>query len=90
VLKKPARGDFRVQQHLGGTTTLAEPRSDLIAQAQAVLAAVDHSLLYARVDGIDCQGRFILMELEINEPFLFLGYSDLAAERFASAIINQM
>jgi hypothetical protein len=90
VLKRPATGDFRVQRHLGGTTIRAEPASDLVAQAETVLATVEHSLLYARVDGIERQGRFVLMELEINEPFLFLGYSDKAAQRFADAIMDRL
>ena len=90
VLKKPANGDFRVQRHLGGTTSLAEPGPALIEQAETVLATVEHPLLFARVDGIERQGRFILMELEINEPFLFLGYSDQAAGRFADAILHRL
>ena len=88
VLKKPADGDFRVQRHLGGTTVLDEPCPHVIERAQSILATVEHPLLYARVDGIERHGRFVLMELEINEPFLFLGYAEKAAQRFADAIIN--
>ena len=44
--------------------------------------------LYARVDGIERDGRFVLMELEINEPFLYIGSSSGAATRFADAIVR--
>jgi hypothetical protein len=39
------------------------------------------------VDAIERDGRLILMELELIEPFLFLGSSPGAVERFAEAII---
>ena len=58
----------------------------LITQAQSVLAANDDDLLYARVDGIERGDRFVLMELEINEPYLFVGLSEGAANRFAEEI----
>ena len=86
VLKRPAAGDFRVHREFGGSAVAAAPPPSLIEQARAILARLDCPLLYARVDGIERAGRFILMELEINEPLLFLGFSAPAAGRFAAAI----
>lgn len=86
VLKRPASGEFRVQEHLGGGALSVEPPRALVTEAGAVLEAAGAELLYARVDGIQRDGRFLLMELEINEPSLFLGTSSGAAERFADAI----
>lgn len=86
VLKHPARGDFRVQFHFGGHVESAQPAPALVAQATAVLDVVGTPLLYARVDGIVCDGRFLLMELEINEPNLFLACDAEAPHRFAEAI----
>jgi len=86
VLKRPAEGDFRVQRHFGGNTAPGDPPPELIAQAGDVLSKVDSPLLYARVDGVDRAGRFVLMELEINEPYLFVGFSPEAPSRFAEAI----
>ena len=59
--------------------------------AEAVLAAVPtkaaSDLLYARIDLIpDVDGTPVLLELELAEPSLFLGYADRAASRFAAAI----
>ena len=88
VLKKPAPGDFRVQRHHGGHATAAEPDPALVDQAEAILRAIGHEFLYARLDGIDRGGRFMLMEAEVNEPYLFIGLSKGAAGRFAEAIIR--
>jgi glutathione synthase/RimK-type ligase-like ATP-grasp enzyme len=88
VLKKPASGDFRVQEELGGHGEPADPSPGIVEQARRVLSRAAGPLLYARVDGIERDGTFLLMELEINEPFLYLGSSSGAAERFADAIIR--
>ena len=86
VLKRPARGDFRVQEHFGGNSAPVDPPSGFVDQAGRILSRVDSPLLYARVDGIERDGQFVLMELEINEPTLFLGLSRQAPARFAAAI----
>lgn len=87
VLKRPASGEFRVQEHLGGGAAPVDPPPDIVGQAHRALDACGVDLLYARVDGIRREGRFLLMELEINEPTLFIGSSSGAADRFADAIM---
>ena len=88
VLKKPASGDFRVQEELGGHGEPRDPSPAIVEQARRVLSHVAGPLLYARVDGIEREARFLRMELEINEPFLYIGSSSGAAERFADAIVR--
>jgi len=88
VLKKPARGDFRVQEELGGCGELRHPSAEIVEQAHRVLSHATGPLLYARVDGIEREGKFVLMELEINEPFLYIGSFTEAADRFANAIVR--
>lgn len=88
VLKRPGEGDFRVQEELGGHAVACDPPSAVIEQARTILAHVPAPLLYARVDGIERGGRFVLMEVEINEPFLFIGSSPGVAARFADAIVR--
>lgn len=63
-----------------------EPSAQERAIAEQVLAAVDEPLLYARVDLLPGPDGPVLLELEATEPFLFLGLSDGAADRFAGAI----
>jgi hypothetical protein len=88
VLKRPAGGDFRVQEHFGGSSSPAEANRALIDQAQSALTAVGQPLLYARVDGIERAGQLVLMELEIIAPSLFLGLAPGAGQRFADAIVR--
>jgi hypothetical protein len=65
-----------------------------LATARRVLAAVPGGpdrLLYARVDlipGTDCTP--LLVELELTEPSLFLGYDEAAPQRFAAAIASHL
>jgi len=58
----------------------------LIADAERVIAAAPSVPLYARVDGVERDGRLVLMELELIEPHLFLSWGDGAAERLAGAL----
>ncbi len=85
VIKQPKSGDFRVQNDFGGTSRLADPPAHVLASAIRAVEAVD-ATVYARVDGVvDC-GRFLLMELELIEPMLFLADHPEAPARFAAAI----
>jgi hypothetical protein len=88
VLKRPSAGDFRVQEELGGIIQTATPPDALIHQAEHILHQVNGTLLYARVDGIAADDEFLLMELELIEPSLFMGFSTGAPEVFASSIIK--
>jgi glutathione synthase/RimK-type ligase-like ATP-grasp enzyme len=86
-LKQPASGDFRVQEKYGGKPTLIEhPESGLLAQAEAITKLIPHDWLYARVDGVEREGNFYLMELEVFEPQLFLFDRADLASRVADAI----
>ena len=86
VLKRPRAGDFRVQNDFGGTAQPIAPSTQLVEDARELLAMIDAPLLYARVDGVERDGRLVLMELELTEPSLFLE-ADSAA-RFAEAILS--
>jgi hypothetical protein len=45
-------------------------------------------LLYARVDVVERGEELLLIELELIEPMLFLGYAPGAPERFAAAVLQ--
>jgi glutathione synthase/RimK-type ligase-like ATP-grasp enzyme len=86
VVKRPVEGDFRVQSEYGGTVETAAPPASLLAQARAVIASVPGPLLYARVDGVVEEGTFMLMELELIEPTLYLDADPAAPDRFCDAL----
>ena len=97
VRKRPAAGDFRVQEQFGGQTETAAPSSPLVADAARVVEAAARAtgldptdVLYARVDGVEDEGRLVLMELECVEPTLFFGYDAVAAGRFAEVLLSAL
>lgn len=94
VVKRPARGDYRVQNEHGGRTETAEPGAATLAAARQVLATCTSlglgEAVYARVDGVVAGGRFLLMELELIEPSLFLAERPDAAERFAHLVAARL
>ena len=90
VLKRPAADDFRVQAHLGGTTR-AEPAPPGVADAaRAALRALPAAPLYARIDGVETEAGFLIMEVEVNEPGLFFTHAPAAAPIFAEAILRRL
>lgn len=92
VLKRPAAGDFRVQQEHGGSAEIFLPSSELLDQANHIASTVPQvrDSLYCRIDAVARDGRLVLMELELIEPELFLGLADGVAKRFAEAIVGRM
>ena len=92
VVKRPAAGDYRVQEEFGGTAEPGEPPAAVLAGAAAALDALDPRTqpVYARVDGILVNGRFLLMELELIEPYLFLQAEPAAPRRLATAVARRL
>jgi glutathione synthase/RimK-type ligase-like ATP-grasp enzyme len=90
VRKRPKAGDYRVQFQFGGTTESVVVEPSLVAQARTCVLAAPLLPVYARVDGIVQEGRFLLMELEVFEPLMFLAAHPEAPERFARAVRGRM
>ncbi|RZM19441.1 MAG: hypothetical protein EOO88_38030 [Pedobacter sp.] len=90
ILKKPAPGDFRVQQMFGGTIEVPYVDTNLIGKAEAYVSKFAKDTLYARVDGVFVNGSFQLMELELIEPFLYLAYDAGAVDRYYNAVLEKL
>jgi len=91
VGKVPQPGDFRVQPEYDGIISACEPPPDALAAAEQILAAVEEDLLYARIDlatGLD--GRPALIELELIEPDLYIGYDPARGAKFAAAVLREI
>ncbi len=86
IRKIPADGDYRVQEHHGGSVVPHEPTDAEFAVAAATLAAAPAATAYARVDLVDVDGSPAVMELEAIEPQLFLDRDAGAASRFVAHI----
>lgn len=88
ILKTVGEGDFRVQEeHGGGVLALKEVEPRLATTANKIMAALDFTPLYARVDLVrNLENRFVLMELELIEPCLYFRFGPNSPQEFAKCI----
>lgn len=87
ILKKPKPGDFRTQEEHGADILSATAPAELIGGARGVLGVVSPQPVYVRADFVRGRGgRFLLMELELIEPSLYLRTDPAAPGRFAAAL----
>ncbi|QDW26070.1 hypothetical protein FFJ24_015105 [Pedobacter sp. KBS0701] len=90
LIKQAKPGDFRVQPAHGGSVHPQTPGEELITTAQQYVNSFAKNCLYARVDGTFVNGEFLLMELELIEPFLFLNTDPQNYERYYQALLELM
>jgi glutathione synthase/RimK-type ligase-like ATP-grasp enzyme len=86
ILKTPAAGDFRSQEEHGSNIQSVQPEAALLQAGSRILELIEPRPVYARVDLVrGAGGRFLLMELELIEPSLYLRTDKAAPARFAAA-----
>ena len=88
ILKKPKQGDFRTQEEHGADILGVAAPEALVESAQSVLGVVNPQPVYVRADFVRGRGRFLLMELELIEPSLYLRTDPGAPGRFAAALVR--
>jgi glutathione synthase/RimK-type ligase-like ATP-grasp enzyme len=92
VRKVPADGGLLVQIEHGGTyDPLPEVPAEAAALARWVVEAAGHDLLFARVDLLtDEVGGWLVNELEVTEPGLFMHLIPGSAERLVAALEDRV
>jgi len=86
TLKVPKQGDFRVQEEHGAEVLSVQAESALIETGDRVMGLVEPIPVYARADFVrGPDGRFLVMELELIEPSMYLRMDSEAPRRFAEA-----
>ncbi|NNF40315.1 MAG: hypothetical protein HKN64_02970 [Woeseiaceae bacterium] len=86
IQKIPRAGDFRVQEEHGAAIRAVAPPLALRAAAATLFARIQPLPTYGRGDWVrGADGRYLLMELELIEPSLYLRTDSGAATRFARA-----
>lgn len=83
----PQPGEFRINSKFGGVVEALEPDSETVTAASALLSKLPTTPLYARVDGVSTPRGFVLLELELIEPGLFLTFAPGSEGRFADATL---
>ncbi len=86
ILKLPEPGDFRTQEEHGAEIIAVEPPAGLEKTARRIVEMVEPQPVYVRADFVRGDDEFLLMELELIEPSLYLRTRDGAADRFAAAL----
>jgi hypothetical protein len=96
LIKRPKAGDYRTQGQHGAVETGMDAPEGSLEAAEAVLAKADGTpLTYARVDLVrGAGGQWLLMELELIEPWLYLALDcqdgKHGAKLFAQAVLERL
>jgi glutathione synthase/RimK-type ligase-like ATP-grasp enzyme len=83
-------GEWRANPQFGITYERVEVSRDVIGTAQAYIDHLPQAPLYARVDGLARPGGFILMELELIDPYLYLEFAPGSADVMARAVLRRL
>lgn len=87
IKKVPKKGDFRVQEEHGGSLHAVDADNEQMSLAQRALKAMPENALYARVDLVREQDKWVIMELELIEPSLYFNLDDASPARFVDAML---
>jgi glutathione synthase/RimK-type ligase-like ATP-grasp enzyme len=89
--KRPAMGDYRVQEHHGGTTVLVDPTPGLVELAERVASVLPTPTLYARIDLVSLREQWHVIEAEVTEPSLWLDLAPAeATRRLADGLMSRV
>jgi hypothetical protein len=86
IRKVPKRGDYRVQEEHGAEIIAVEPERALRDAGDFIMSLVRPLPVYCRSDFVrGDDGHFMVMELEMIEPSMYLRMHSDAPQRFAEA-----
>ena len=91
--KLPGEGDVRVNEEFGGRVRAVATgdAADLVLRAHAALTArFGRAVDYLRVDLLRWQGDWVVSELELIEPGLYLDVSPANAGPFADLVAARL
>lgn len=83
-------GEWRANPQYGITYERVEVSRDVIDTAQAYIDFLPKTPLYARVDGLVRSNGFMLMELELIDPYLYLEFAPGSADMMARAVVRRL
>ncbi|QIK75340.1 ATP-grasp domain-containing protein [Nocardioides piscis] len=94
VDKLPGGDEIRVHEHYGGVSTPVELRPEMAGLAERAMAAAagltGRPLDYGRVDLLHHEGEWLVSELEVTEPGLYLGVLPANADAFADLLARRL
>jgi Prokaryotic glutathione synthetase, ATP-grasp domain len=96
LMKTPKAGDYRTQPKYGAKEVNTNPPQEALNAAKSILEKYDPDgeLLYARIDMVEYNNDWLLMEMELIEPYLYGPFDghdgQLSAQNFAAAIAKRL
>ncbi|MFT5775083.1 ATP-grasp domain-containing protein [Hyphomonas sp.] len=91
LVKRAASGDYRIQSTYGGTEKAISPSAEDLAAATAIISTLEDVPLYGRVDMLrGPDGRLLLMELELIEPYLYPLEGPELGTKMAAAVARRL
>lgn len=90
IRRQPAKNDWRANSQYQVEISAIEVTDYIINTAQQVLNTLPEMPVYARVDGTIIADEFLLNELELIEPALYLDRAEGAMERFGNELIQSI
>lgn len=91
VRKLPKSGEFRCQAEHGGSIQSGPTPPAALEVASRCLSALSEEPLYARVDLVhQATARYLIMEVELIEPELFMIQEPRAARQLAASLSKQL
>lgn len=90
VVKTPRSGEFRVQASHGGLFRAVAPPPEALALAQRALCVLPEPPLFARVDLVQDNSAWRIIECEVIEPDLYFGHAAASPAMLVRAIGARM
>lgn len=90
VNKVPKPGDFRVQTLYEGKYTVSSPPLNVLETSVKAAELFLDECLYVRVDGVQSDDQFLIMEIEMIEPDIYLDYHPEGIPIFAKSIAKRL
>ena len=88
VTKVPVAGEYRVQFDYGGVYHFGDVDPTIKKICDRISSRFDGNLLYQRVDGVWRNGKFLIMEIELIEPDLYLNLSNEALNQWVDSLVG--
>jgi len=88
VTKVPKKGDYRVQFNFGGVYSVGDVNPKIKSISERITSRFGNSLLYQRLDGLWRDGKFLIMEIELIEPDIYLNHSHEALLRWVDNLTS--
>jgi glutathione synthase/RimK-type ligase-like ATP-grasp enzyme len=88
VTKVPPQGEYRVQVDYGGIYHYGSVDPEIKKICDRITNRFEEKLLYQRVDGLWRNGKFLIMEVELIEPDLYLNLNKDALNNWVDSLID--